>query len=131
MRAPNTNTYKSVPDTYWRLIFGLGNGIQHAIITCYNSANSCANFMTQVQATLDPYGLLVKNVTLKVPPSTLNKKPSEIVITSQREFLRALSLIPNNSDMFNPLCGIEAYVNKDDALKSPGDSGYSSEIGSP
>lgn len=85
------------------------------------------NFMSQSQIALDPYNISIKSITLKITPSFNNEKTSEMVIRDQKDFLRALNLIPTVDDLYNPLRGIEAYVNKDEDAMSPTDSGYSSE----
>lgn len=85
--------------------------------------------MREIQSALGPYGVTVESVTLIIPGPLFSGEPSEIVIANQRDYLRAINLIPHNAGLYSPLRGIKTQVNKDkvDAKKSIFDSGYNSE----
>lgn len=85
--------------------------------------------MKQVQTRLNPYGVTVETVTLMINAPQYYNFPSKVVVACQRDFVRALSLIPNGDDLYSPLRGIEAHINQDKVAekKEGSDSGYNSE----
>ncbi|KAI9349941.1 hypothetical protein BD770DRAFT_413156 [Pilaira anomala] len=120
---------RQVPNTYWCLEFCASDGTNKSLILAFNDNPIDSDFMKEVQSALGPYGVTVESVTLIIPGPLFSGEPSEIVIANQRDYLRAINLIPNNAGLYSPLRGIKTLVNKDevDAKKSIFDSGYNSE----
>ncbi|GAA5805152.1 hypothetical protein HPULCUR_010665 [Helicostylum pulchrum] len=119
----------STANTYWRIVLEV-NGVKDTFILAYNAGNANADFMKQVQTRLDPFGVTVETITLMINAPQHYNLPSKIVVANQRDFVRALSLIPNGDNLYSPLRGIEALVNQDKVAekKEGADSGYNSEI---
>ncbi|KAG2235458.1 hypothetical protein INT48_007856 [Thamnidium elegans] len=128
---PNRSPYSIRPtaNTYWRIVFEV-NGAQETFILAYNGNIADSDFMKQVQTRLNPYGITVETITLMINAPQYYNLPSQIVIANQRDFLRALALIPNGDNLYSPLRGVVARVNQDKVAdkKEGSDSGYNSEI---
>lgn len=73
---------------------------------------------------MKPYGIsAVESVTLTLPSSaayyTAAPTTAVIPIVTQRDFERALALVPNNADLRNSARGLEVCVNTEQGLASP------------
>lgn len=113
LAAASPNAYSQTgTDSYWNLSFIDRNGVEQNIIIRYSNLVNNTNFLDRIQEAVNVYGVDVETAILMVPGPRSTYTPSQITITSQRDFTRALSLLPRNADMYNPNRGFPVRVNR-------------------